>query len=230
MIPWVILYNAVSLDGRITGFNANVELYYELAAELDVDAVLMGSSTVLTGFGVTAGETVEESEDAFKPRMKDPEDDRPLLVVPDSRGQIRIWSELLKMPYIRDVLVLCSRSTPSEYLDFLDERYIDYLVVGYQHVDLETALDELNTNFGVKKVRIDSGGVLNGVLLRAGLVDEVHLLIHPELVGGTTVNSIFQAPNLEDGDASIKLYLDNMENVKDDILYLKYKVINNVFK
>lgn len=230
MIPWVILYNAVSLDGRITGFNANVELYYELAAELDIDAVLMGSNTVLTGFGVEPGETVEESEDAFQPRVKDPADDRPLLVVPDSKGQIRIWSELLKMPYIKDVLVLCSRSTPSEYLDFLDERYIDYLVVGYQQVDLETALDELNTNFGIKKVRVDSGGVLNGALLREGLADEVHLLIHPELVGGTKFNSIFQTPNLEGGDLPIKLYLDNMEKVKDDIIYLKYRIFNEKLK
>ncbi|NYB51789.1 MAG: RibD family protein [Methanobacteriaceae archaeon] len=230
MIPWVILYNAMSLDGRITGFNADVELYYELATELDVDAVLMGSNTVLTGFGVKAGETVEEAEDAFKPRKKDAADDRPLLVVPDSRGKIRIWSELLKMPYIKDVLVLCSRSTPSEYLDFLDERYIDYLVVGYQRVDLEAALDELNTNFGVKKLRVDSGGILNGALLREGLADEVHLLIHPELVGGTTPNSIFQAPDLEENDVPIKLYLDNMEKVKGDIIYLKYKVFNEKLK
>jgi 2,5-diamino-6-(ribosylamino)-4(3H)-pyrimidinone 5'-phosphate reductase len=230
MLPWVILYNAVSLDGRITGFDADVELYYELAAQWDLDAVLMGSNTILTGFGVKPGETLEESEESFKPRVKDPEDKRPLLVVPDSRGQIRVWSELVKMPYIRDVLVLCSRSTPSEYLNFLDDRYIDYLVVGYQHVDLENALEELNTKFGVKKVRIDSGGILNGVILRAGLVDEVHLLIHPELVGGTTNNSIFQTSDLGDVDVPIKLQLDSVEKVKEDIIYLKYKVLNEVLK
>ncbi len=230
MLPWVILYNAVSLDGRITGFNADVELYYELAAQLGVDAVLMGSSTVLKGFDVKPAETIQESKEVYKPREKNSEDKRPLLVVPDSRGQIRIWGELLKMPYIRDVLVLCSRSTPIEYLNFLEERYIDYLVVGYQKVDLEIALDELNTKFGVKKIRIDSGGILNGVLLREGLVDEVHLLIHPELVGGTTDNSIFQAPDLNDENVPIKLYLDSMEKIKDDIIYLKYKIFEGMFK
>lgn len=229
MLPWVIIYNAVSLDGRITGFDADMELYYKLASKWDVDAVLMGSNTVLTGFGVKPGQTVEESEEALQPRIKEA-DDRPLLVVPDSKGQIRIWSELLEMPYIRDVLVLCSRSTPSEYLDFLEERYIDYLVVGYQHVDLETALEELNTKFGVKKIRIDSGGVLNGILLRTGLVDEVRLLIHPELAGGEVNNSIFQEGDLSDGNASIRLQLDNVEKIKDDIIYLKYKVFNEMLK
>ncbi len=136
----------------------------------------------------------------------------------------------MKMPYIRDVLVLCSRSTPSEYLDFLEERYIDYLVVGYHHVNLETALEELNTKFGVKKIRIDIGGVLNGILLRTGLVDEVRLLIHPELVGGEVNNSIFQESDLGDGNAPIRLKLDNVEKIKDDIIYLKYKVFNEMLK
>lgn len=220
MIPLVILYNAVSLDGRITGFDADVELYYELASKWNVDAVLMGSNTVLTGFGVKTGQTVPESEDAFQPRVKDPDDKRPLLVVPDSRGQIRVWSEILKMPYINDVLVLCSRSTPREYLDFLDERYIDYLVVGYQQVDLENALEELNTKFGVKRVRVDSGGVLNGILLRQGLADEIHLLIHPELVGGTTPNSIFQTHDTDEDGEPIKLYLDGMEKKLRMILFI----------
>lgn len=230
MIPLVILYNAVSLDGRITGFDVDVELYYELASKWDVDAVLMGSNTVLTGFGVKAGETIPESDDAFQPREKDPDDKRPILVVPDSKGQIRIWSEILKLPYINDVLVLCSRSTPREYLDFLDERYIDYLVVGYQQVDLENALEELNTKFGVKKVRVDSGGVLNGILLRQGLADEIHLLVHPELVGGTINNSIFQTPGTDDELESIKLYLEGMEKIKDDIIYLRYRILDGMFE
>ena len=32
-------------------------------------------------------------------------------------------------------------------------------------------------------MRVDSGGALNGALLRAGLVDEISLLVHPVLVG-----------------------------------------------
>lgn len=230
MLPWVILFNAVSLDGRITGFNADVQLYYELASKLDVDAVLMGSSTVLTGFGVKAEEMLNESEEFFQPRSKDPEDNRPLLVVHDSQGKVRIWSELLKMPHIKDVLVLCSRSTPTEYLDFLDERYIDYLVVGYQQVNLENALEELNTKFGVKKIQVDSGGILNGVLLKEGLADEIHLLVHPELVGGTTPNSIFHVNDLDVEKGTVKLYLNSLEKIRDNFIYLKYRVVNDLFK
>lgn len=224
MLPKVIIYNAVSLDGRTTGFNADSELYYELASRLKVDAVLMGSETVLTGFEARPFHGCPEDEEDFKPREVDPADERPILVVPDSRGQVRIWSKVREMPYIRDILVLCSRSTPQEYLDFLDERYVKYMIIGYEKVDLGFALEELNTQFGVKSVRVDSGGILNGVLLREGLVDEVHVLIHPELVGGTSPSSIYQAPDLESDDATIPVFLMDLEKLKNDTLLLKYRI------
>lgn len=107
MLPYVILYNAVSLDGCITGFNADVELYYELVSKWDIDAVLMGSNTILTGFNANPGEIHEENIETLKTRKKDSEDSKPYLVVPDTKGQIRLWNQIFKMPYLRDVIVLC---------------------------------------------------------------------------------------------------------------------------
>lgn len=225
MLPHVILYNVVSLDGRITGFNADVELYYELASKWDIDAVLMGSNTVLTGFNVKPGEIREEDKEALKTRKKDPEDSRPFLVIPDSQGQIRIWNELFQMPYLRDIIVLCSKSTPEEYLEFLNERNIDCIIAGKDQVDLKDAMEKLNSEYGIKSIRVDSGGILNGVLLRAGLADEVHMLIHPELVGGTKINSIFQAPDLNSLNEVINLKLIHIEKLKNDIVWMKYEVI-----
>lgn len=61
-------------------------------------------------------------------------------------------------------------------------------------------------------------------------MDEVRLLIHPELVGGEVINSIFQESDLGDGNTPIRLQLDNVEKIKDDIIYLKYKVFNEMLK
>ena len=55
MLPKVIIYNSVSLDGRIRGFKVDKELYYDIASEWDVDAVLMDSNTLLTGFDAGTG-------------------------------------------------------------------------------------------------------------------------------------------------------------------------------
>jgi len=226
MLPWVMTFNAASLDGRITGFDADVNLYYQLASEMNADAVLMGSKTVLNGFNAKSGQLSEESQEDFQPREMNNEEERPLLVVTDSRGKIRIWSEVRRMPYIKDIIVLCSRSTPKEYFDFLDERFIPYMIVGYEQVDLKTALDELNLQFGVKRVRVDSGGVLNGVLFQTGLVDEVHTLIHPSLVG-TGRDSIYYT-GLESPADNIRLKLVNVDKLEGGLVYLTYHVIKDL--
>jgi 2,5-diamino-6-(ribosylamino)-4(3H)-pyrimidinone 5'-phosphate reductase len=221
MIPRVIVYDAVSLDGRTIGLDVDKELYNEIASKWDLDAVLMGSNTVLAELNAKPGEVRGESK---KPQI-DPEDERPLLVVPDSRGQIRVWDEVREMPYFRDILVLCSRSTPQEYLDFLEKRYVKHMVIGYQEVDLGAALNELNVQFGVKSLRVDSGGVLNGVLFREGLVDEVNVLIHPELVGGKSSSSIFPASELNpSGGSKVQLVLVHVENLKTNFVWLQYRV------
>ena len=192
MLPKVILHNAVSLDGRIDGFPIDLFQYYELAASWKEDATLAGSDTFLKA----ASEAPPEDESAFLPPKIDPSDSRALLAIPDSRGRIRTWHYLRSLPYWRDVVALCSESTPQEYLDYLKERHIDYIIAGQGHVDLCAALEELNSRFGVKVVRVDAGGTLNGQLLRQGLVNEVSLLIYPSLVGGEKQSSIFRAPDL----------------------------------
>jgi 2,5-diamino-6-(ribosylamino)-4(3H)-pyrimidinone 5'-phosphate reductase len=51
------------------------------------------------------------------------------------------------------------------------------------HVDLRRALKLLESEFGAATVRVESGGELVGALLRATLVDEVSLVVHPIIVG-----------------------------------------------
>ena len=47
MLPCVILQIPMSLDGRITNFPADLDLYYSLAARWNPDAIIFGSETIL---------------------------------------------------------------------------------------------------------------------------------------------------------------------------------------
>jgi 2,5-diamino-6-(ribosylamino)-4(3H)-pyrimidinone 5'-phosphate reductase len=201
-------------------FTPNIGQYYELASRWKEDATLVGSGTLLA-----APETIPPEDEAdFQSPAQTPGDTRALLVVPDSRGQIRAWHYWRKLPYWRDVLVLVSRSTPPDYLEYLQTRCINYLVLGDDHVNLRAALETLNGQYGVKIVRVDSGGILNGVLLRAGLVDEVSLLVSPALVGGTSPRSIFRAPDLTSDQGVIPLKLTHVERLDGDTIWLRYEV------
>lgn len=86
-------------------------------------------------------------------------------------------------------------------------------------------MEKLNSDYGIKKIRVDSGGILNGALLSAGLIDEVQVLIYPELVGDRKSGSIFQLPYLNTLDETIKLKLVHIQKLKDDIIWMKYNVL-----
>ena len=225
MLPKVILHTATSLDGRITGFPADLELYYSLAARWNPDAILFGSETVLAAVRDNPMlEVPPEHEEMFTPPADAGTDPRPLLVIADSRGRVRCWDAIRKWPYMRDLLALCSSATPQEYLSYLADRQISTIVTGNNHIDMRAALTALNTQFGVKVVRVDSGGTLNSVLLQGGLVDEVSVLIHPYLAGGEPGPTLFDPVNAAIPGLQVPLKLQSTEVLGDGIIWALYSV------
>jgi 2,5-diamino-6-(ribosylamino)-4(3H)-pyrimidinone 5'-phosphate reductase len=224
MLPKIIIHNAQSVDGRLDWFTPDVGLYYEIATQFKEDATLVGSGTILNPYEEV--EIPDEDESAFERLEKNPEDPRPILVIPDSRGRIRTWHYLRNLPYWSWWVALISQKTPQDYIDYLKKRHIDYIMVGEDHVDIKAALEELNLRYGVKNIRADSGGTLNGILFREGLVKEVSVLVDPSLVGGTTPRSIFNASDLTSTEDVIKLKLIHFEKMKNDNIWLRYEVTN----
>jgi 2,5-diamino-6-(ribosylamino)-4(3H)-pyrimidinone 5'-phosphate reductase len=219
MRPEVVVYNAVSVDGRMDHCDFDLGQFYGLAAKMKAEAILFGSETI-----VSSG-LVDTDEDAYVPNT-DPKDRRPLVAIVDGRGRIRCWNQLRNQPYWRDVVALVCESTPVDYLDYLQARGVRYKQVGKEHVDLEKALEWLGTEFGARRVRVDSGGTLNGALLRKGLVTEVHLLVYPYAVGGASNRSMFIAPDLGEDEKAIKMELIGTRKLEGGVLYLRYKVSN----
>ena len=116
MLPVVVIHNAVSVDGRTDWFTPDIEKFYELTNAWNEDATLAGSDTLLAAYGEAAEENSGDDPVAEEPR--DPDDSRPLLVVPDSRGRLRIWQMLKKEESLH-----ASSSTDSERKDHMHMRY-----------------------------------------------------------------------------------------------------------
>jgi len=219
MLPFVVVYNMVSVDGRTDLFAADQGLFYGIAASWKEDATLVGSNTILKAVENVPEEKEVQTENINKDMSL------PLLIVPDSKGKMRAWHYLREQPYWRDVVVLCADKTPREYLGYLKQRKIEYIVAGKEQVDFRQALQELSARYNVKRIRVDSGGILNGVLLREGLVNEVSILINPVLMGGTSPTSIFVASNLAAQEGIISLKLIHIEKTKNDHVWLRYEIV-----
>jgi 2,5-diamino-6-(ribosylamino)-4(3H)-pyrimidinone 5'-phosphate reductase len=225
MLPRVILHTAVSLDGRITNFPADLERYYALSAQWNPDAILFGSETILAAVRNDPSlEVPPEHEKLFTPPADAGTDPRPLLVIADSRGRVRCWDKIRQWPYMRDLLAFCSFSTPQEYLGYLADRHVGTIIAGKDRIDMRTALENLNRQHGVKVLRVDSGGTLNSVLLQAGLVEEVSVLIHPYLAGGEPGPTMFDPSRAGIGGLQVPLRLKSMEDMGDGIIWARYGV------
>ena len=149
------------------------------------------------------------------------------MVIVDSRGRIRPWGLLRNQPYWRDAIALVSLATPEEYLAYLQSEGVEFIQTGGDYVDLQAALEALYSRYGIRTVRVDSGGTLNGVLLREGLVDEISLLIDPSLVGGTSPRSFFVAPDLRSSGNLIDLQLTNVEQLRDGTVWILYDIVRS---
>ncbi len=118
------------------------------------------------------------------------------------------------------VIAILTERVSDEYLAFLRERGVSYLLAGARDVDLSLALEKIGERFGVRTLMLEGGGRINGGMLRAGLIDEVSLLLAPVADGRTGTPALFDI----DDAIPHRLALESVERRADDILWLRYRV------
>ncbi len=60
---------------------------------------------------------------------------------------------------------------------------VSYIFAGETELDLSLTLEILNRELGVKRLLLEGGGGANGAFLRAGLIDEISLVVCPAVDG-----------------------------------------------
>jgi 2,5-diamino-6-(ribosylamino)-4(3H)-pyrimidinone 5'-phosphate reductase len=120
------------------------------------------------------------------------------------------------------VVAIVSERVSDEYLAFLRGRGVSYLLAGARDVDLPLALEKIAARFGVRTLMLEGGGRINGGMLRAGLIDEVSVLVAPVVDGRMGTPALFD----DDGDEPTphRLALESVERRADDVLWLRYRV------
>ena len=188
--PFMAVNMIATADGRATiagrtgpiANRADFELFHALRTR--VDRVMVGAETVrVEGYG----RMVPEAEArAARERAGLPPDPLAVLVsrslaVPGDRG-------LLAAPENRVVVL-----TPSPD----GELPAAAATVRYLRGTLEDGVRRLASEVGVRSVLCEGGPALLGDLLRANLVDELHLVLAPKLVAGADPLTIVSGPVLD---------------------------------
>lgn len=226
MKPYVICHMLGSVDGKIKqniwGFKDHHKYFEEPAAKIKADAWLVGRVTM------------QEFSSKKKPLLKRgriniPKEDfvadykaKTFAVVIDPSGKCYWDTNMVSTEHVIEVL---TEKVSAAYLEHLRSKNVSYIFAGSEEPDLSLVLKKLNKHFGIKTVRIDGGGHVNGSFLKAGLIDEFSLVLAPVADGTIGALSLFEVEEGYGKRKATHFKLKSVKRIFDDFLWIRYQVV-----
>ena len=231
--PRVICHMATSIDGRIVvdgwpgAVSAAVRREYEqVHASYEADGWICGRVTmepfakrVRSESEVAREHSRQHTGRAPREDFRAPGEHDSFAFAIDPSGRLAWESSDISGDH---VVAILSERVSDEYLAFLRERGVSYLLAGARDVDLPLALEKIGERFDVRTLMLEGGGRINGGMLRAGLIDEVSLLVAPVADGRIGTPALFDVDG--EGFAPRRLVLEGVERRPGDVLWLRYRV------
>lgn len=214
--PYIICHMVTSLDGKVTGnfltapeCEPATSLYYRLNRDYKADGFACGRVTMEGSF--TGGWYPDLSGYAPAPGWRWKMDCIPdqvsgfYAVAFDPHGRLGWKTDRIQDPdgdpgydKAQIIEVLTSNIDP-RYTGYLEEKGIAYIFAGEDALDLELALMKLRRFFGIQVLLLEGGSILNGAFQRAGVIDELSLVVAP-VVADETDKPLFMGSTLENYD------------------------------
>jgi riboflavin biosynthesis pyrimidine reductase len=126
------------------------------------------------------------------------------------------------------IVVVLSEAVPDSHLVGLRGEGLSYIFAGKSQLDLALTLDILNRELGVKRLLLEGGGGANGAFLRAGLVDELNLVICPAVDGTKGAPSVFDSTEAEAEQRPpvTAMTLESSQALEGGAMLLRYRIQN----
>ena len=201
---FVVCHMLTSLDGKIDGaFFSAPETAPALAAYAGLrgfyvcPATLYGTTTMLGGYADgPAPALLEKGQDFPRQDHVDAEGLRMgnFIISVDPRGELG-WSGNTiekKGRAPAHVVEVLTEQVSDAYLSYLRRYGISYVFAGKERLDCALLLSKLQELFGIDRLMLAGGGLINGSFLQADLIDELSIVVAPVADGNTTSASIFE--------------------------------------
>ncbi len=222
--PYIICHMVESIDGRIDcGMVDKIsgDEYYTTLDSLGCDASVEGRVTMEHYYALPEKFMAKDKAPLGKKDVFKASERNDFHICPDTKGTLQ-WDSAT-MEDGRPLLIITSESAPAEYISYLRSKGISYIATGKENIDLADAMDTLGGEFGVKRLAVLGGGLINGGFLAAGLIDEVSLLLAPGIDGREGWRAMFDGIS-DQTKMPTKLKLQSVERLENDILWIKYEL------
>ncbi|MDE3066918.1 MAG: dihydrofolate reductase family protein [Verrucomicrobiota bacterium] len=199
-LPFVFSNFAMTADGKIAfasrefiPFGGRRDREHMLELRAQADAVMAGARTVNSP-GITLGPGGEKYRRLRRQRGLR---EYPLRIIVSGACSVEPCAEVFRHSF-SPVIILTTRRAPEKNLRRL-RGIAEVFVCGGREIHFTRALRWLREKWNVERMLCEGGGELHGALVRAGLVDELHVTICPKIFGGR------QAPTVADGIGAARL-------------------------
>ena len=226
-LPFVIVKYAASLDGRIAAASGDSRwvsgpetLRWSHALRTKIDAIMVGVSTVLVDDPLL---TARPGPSTGSGRAADAER-QPLRVVVDSDGRTPLEAKVLTGP--AKTLIATTERSPYSWRDLVFLRHAEVLVLPEGpdgRVSLPALLAELGKR-GVQLLLVEGGGVLHGSFFDQRLVDKVHAVIAPMIIGAAPAPAAVSGRGAERMADAVRLRDVTVERLGEDVVVTGYPV------
>ena len=233
MKPKIICHMMSSVDGRLLnarwtlpyGGNTSEEIgtvYAEVGKSLHTDAWMFGKNTLQELYFPAIFSHIGKKQALNLSTHIGKRVSERLFIVADPTGEIAYTAETVRGD---NIVTILGKQVSEDYLEHLRSMGISYLFAGTDGADIVLAMHKLYTEFDVRSLSLQGGGWINGSFLKAGLLDELSLLVYPGIDGLSGIPSIFEYPGEADElpASGQSLELLDVTNLGYGVVRLHYK-------
>lgn len=225
-LPFVFSNFAITADGKIAfadrsfvPFAGKRDQQHMMELRATAEAVLSGARTIeLSSATLGPGGRKYQQQ-----RLRRGLPEYNLRVIVSGSGSINPNAEIFKHKF-SPIIVLTTERAPLRARKQLEQCGAVVKICGRREINFRRAFRWLRTRWKVTRLLCEGGGELHDAIIRAGLLNELHLTISPKVFGGRT------APTLADGTGFLKLAdaahfeLKSSRRVGDEI-FLVYSAV-----
>lgn len=231
--PYVICHMMSTIDGKITSgddtdiLDAYFDLYTKTEDMLPPHTGWMCGRVTMMMFSSKQSDPLPLSEDDTNDANDyvAPHDGNLYMFGIDTKGTLRWDSNTIKLTNIQTpvhLVIVTTTSTPNAYRSYLKRKQISYIIAGTDDIDFNRALKKMKTQFSVDTLLLEGGGLLNGSVMHANLIDEISLLMTPSVINRSRAPSVFERKQSE--PLSLQQFsLTHVQKIEKDTLWLRWQ-------